>query len=51
MILLLVIAIAIAIILLFFRAVGIAGQRSDADSEEAYLSGFTAADLEKMVNG
>ena len=49
MILLLVIA--IAIILLFFRAVGIAGQQSDADSEEAYLSGFTAADLEKMVNG
>lgn len=51
MILLLAIAIAIAIILLFFRAVGIAGQQSDADSEEAYLSGFTAADLEKMVNG
>lgn len=47
----LLLAIAIAIILLFFRAVGVAGQQSDADSEEAYLSGFTAADLEKMGNG
>lgn len=51
MILLIIIVAAIALILLFFRAVGIAGQRSDAASEEAYLSGFTAADLEKMVNG
>ncbi|MGB4768024.1 MAG: hypothetical protein WBP22_02090 [Candidatus Saccharimonas sp.] len=47
----LLIVATIALILLFFRAVGIAGQQSDADSEEAYLSGFTAADPEKMVNG
>ena len=46
-----ILLLVIAIILLFFRAVGIAGQQSDAASEEAYLSGFTAADLEKMVNG